>query len=123
MLAADSISCRLLAAEESENGVNRVTKLGMFRIRGRVLDNIAWLGTDVLDDLVDNVRLGKWSCLVLGAQETWHSIERFLLVVQWEEHGETAQRVGLLHTFTKRVDDAELGPFEEDLEMRRVRLI
>jgi hypothetical protein len=75
-----------------------------------------------LDKLVDNVGSGKWSCLYLGHDEDEFSGFRLVLVVQWMEDGESAERVGAYGLQGSKTVEEDLGSLDE-LTWRRVRLI
>lgn len=99
-------------------------------VANRSIDGHAVPTFDVLQDLVANVRKGIWSCLVLGRQISTNTHDRFILIVQWKEDQLTAERVGAFMTTalrawvnTRRPTEEELGPFEERLHRRRVRLV
>jgi hypothetical protein len=75
------------------------------------------------DHLVENVRKGLWSCLMLCAGESEfdasHSL--FVLVVRWGADQLTAERIG---SFVDISGDTAFEHFrEENWEWRRVRLI
>jgi hypothetical protein len=75
-----------------------------------------------LDELVVNLNSGKWSCFHLGHDEGEFSGFRLVLVVQWMDDGENAERVGAYGLWASKTVEEDLGPLEE-LEWRRVRLI
>ncbi|KAF2828848.1 HET-domain-containing protein [Ophiobolus disseminans] len=98
------------------------------KIAGRHLESWSNPGDAILHDLIENVRQGIWSCLILSGHESVLEHGGFVLVVQWEEDKITAERVGAF-VFTSCYDGERpgplgerLGPLEEQLEWRRVRL-
>jgi hypothetical protein len=100
------------------------------KIANRCLDGHAVPTFDVIQNLVANVRRGVWSCFILGKQISTNAHDRFVLIVQWKEDQVTAERVGAFMTTVadafgshRRPTEDELGPFEEKLKGRRVRLI
>lgn len=89
------------------------------------------INTDIhpLDQCIENVRKGTWSCLILctrrcsgEGRDEMHS--EFVLVVRWEADQVTAERIGSFLIHSNASEDARLGPFgEEHWTWRRVRLI
>jgi hypothetical protein len=79
------------------------------------------------DHYVENMRIGKWSCLMLG-EETFHgrvTNQRhcaIFIVVRWKETHLTAERIGNLRA-PRGPENLTVGSFVHFMERRRVRLV
>jgi hypothetical protein len=93
-----------------------------FSVGGAAFDTESRPTAAVLENLVDNLHTGKWSCLLLGHDEDNMYGFRLMLIVQWKYDRQVAERVGAYGLHAKNTVEEDLGPVEE-LEWRRVRLI
>jgi hypothetical protein len=128
MISADSISINgyQSAEEDNEDLSDGDADIRMFRVCGHSLDHSLCPGADVLNDLIENVRKGTWSCLVLGAQAPGsyeQHVDNFVLVVRWEEDHVTAQRISAFVVMSRDEKKTKIGPLEENMQWRRVRLM
>lgn len=95
----------------------------MFSVAGRRVERYRGPDFAIMHNLIENVRNGIWSCLILGGRKMGKDHSRFVLVISWEEDQLTAERIGIFVISPNDIRETNLGPLEEKLGWRRVRLI
>jgi hypothetical protein len=93
-----------------------------YEIANRPIDERIAPSGAMLDEVVANLRTGMWTCLLLSEEEVQKHLQRFFLIVRWENH-EIASRVAGIVLVSTLKEEERLGRFDSDLEIRKIRLI
>lgn len=110
----------MLSAEEYTAIVSEVHD----SMQNSTSSNLEWHGTE--SKMVQNLRSGIWSCLLVtvnlsGDDSMRNSLVNFL-VVEWKDDRCTAERIDAYYLKIRLPLEEVLGPVEK-LERRRIRLI
>jgi hypothetical protein len=114
---------------DSASDAGTIMEEDNFRVAGRPPVRSRYPDIYTLDQLLENVRKGIWSCFLLCAgRDNWKRKEEiyanFVLVARWEADQVTAERIGSFELSSGPSVDAEYGPIGEgSWPWRCIRLI